>query len=116
MERRRFFGALALTASLLLPELAAQAQDDCLEGTLWEPYTEVCAEVRDLRNEFMPPTTQSLGAQQSTRFKEESEGLPVPGGLAVGIIYGADQLLWIFRGDIRVPGKAQKTRQRASSV
>lgn len=116
MERRRFFGALALTASLLLPELAAQAQDDCLEGTLWEPYTEVCAEVRDLRNEFMPPTTQLLGAQQSTRFKEESEGLPVPGGLAVGIIYGENQLVALNSGRLHTKMFVQPDGLKADGV
>jgi hypothetical protein len=85
-------------AAQLALGLAARAQDACPEGTLWEPYTEVCAEVRDLRDEFMPPTTQSLGAQQSSRFEEESKGLPVPGGLAVGITYGADQLVALNSG------------------
>ena len=81
MERRRIFGALALTASLLLPELAARAQDDCLEGTLWEPYSEVCADVRDVREQFMPSQAhQALG-------QSELADLPVPGGMAAGTIY-----------------------------
>ena len=53
MRGRVFLSALLLTAAQLSPGVAAQTQDECLEGTLWEPYTEVCAEVRDVREQFM---------------------------------------------------------------
>ena len=92
MERRRFFGALALTASLLLPELAAQAQDDCLEGTLWEPYSKVCADVRDVREQFMlSEASEALG-------QSELADLPVPGAIAVGTTYRPDQLVALDSG------------------
>jgi len=94
-----------MTILVLIPALAlspfrlvAQTQDQCLAGTLWEPYEEVCANVRDLRHEFMPPTTQSVSAQQSPRTEEEADGLPVPGGLAVGITYAANQLVALNSG------------------
>jgi len=89
---------LALALALSPSRLAAQTQDECPTGTLWEPYTAVCAEVRDLRDEFMPPSAQSSSPQQTSSFAAESEGLPVPGGLAVGIIYGANQLVALNSG------------------
>ena len=95
---RRCVTILVLILALSPSRLAAQTQDECPAGTLWEPYEAVCAEVRDLRDEFMLPSAQSLAAQQSSRFKEESEDLPVPGGLAVGIIYGANQLVALNSG------------------
>ena len=32
----------------------AVAQQDCPNGTLWEPYAGVCADVRDVRDTFLP--------------------------------------------------------------
>ena len=81
MKGRLFLSALLLTAAQLLPGLKAQTQDDCLEGTLWEPYTEVCADVRDVREQFMPSqANQALG-------QSELADLPVPGGMAAGTTY-----------------------------
>jgi len=116
VQGRLFFSALVLTVAQLAPGLAAETQDDCLAGTLWEPYTEVCADVRDLRDEFMPPPAQSSGAHQSSRFEEESEGLPVPGGLAVGIIYGADQLVALNSGRLHTKMFVQPDGLKADGV
>ena len=81
MKGRLFLSALLLTAAQLSPGVAAQTQDECLEGTLWEPYTEVCAEVRDVREHFMPSqANQALG-------QSELADLPVPGGMAAGTTY-----------------------------
>ena len=96
--------------------LAAQTQDECPAGTLWEPYEAFCAEVRDLRDEFMPPPAQSSGAQQSSSFEKESEGLPVPGGLAVGIIYGADQLVALHSGRLHTKMFVQPDGLKADGV
>ena len=87
-----YLGALVLTAALLSPELPAQSQDDCLEGTLWEPYTEVCAEIRDVREQFMlSQASEALG-------QSELADLPVPGGMAVGTTYRPDQLVALDSG------------------
>lgn len=71
--------------------LAEQLQNECLEGTLWEPYTAVCADVRDVRDQFLPQLAKSAGdpLPLKTALKRENDGdnLPVPGGLAVGTIY-----------------------------
>lgn len=81
MSDRLYPGVLLVAAAQFAPELAAQTQDDCLEGTLWEPYTEVCADVRDVREEFLPSQ-----ATQSNN-KDDLVDLPVPGGMAVGTTY-----------------------------
>lgn len=81
MDGRVYVSALLLTVALLAPGVAAQTQDDCLEGTLWEPYTEVCADVRDVREQFLP--TQ---ASQSITQPDLAE-LPIPGGMAAGTTY-----------------------------
>ena len=38
---------------LLILATAVQAQEPCPAGTLWEPYSEICAEVRDIQGEFL---------------------------------------------------------------
>jgi len=81
VKGRLFLSALLLTAAQLSPGVAAQTQDDCLEGTLWEPYTEVCAEVRDVREQFMPSQANQALSQS------ELADLPVPGGMAAGTTY-----------------------------
>lgn len=100
MNMRRLIAIFVLILALILSpfRLAAQTQDQCPAGTLWEPYEEVCANVRDLRDEFMPPTAQSLSAQHLSSTEEEADGLPVPGGLAAGITYGANQLVALNSG------------------
>ena len=98
--RRLFFSALGLALAQYSSGLAAQSQDECLEGTLWEPYAEVCAEVRDVRDQFQPQVAETAGVQPSSNIKPDRgqiltngwqpsdvDGLPVPGGLAVGITY-----------------------------
>lgn len=68
--------------------ISGTADDACADGTLWEPYTMVCAEVRDVRDQFLsadPETADSLPLL--------SEDLPVPGGLSVGTVYEQLQAL-----------------------
>ncbi len=88
--------ALVLGATQPTSRLAAQAQDECLEGTLWEPYDEVCAEVRDVRDQFMPPLAESIGPQDL--LQSDVDDLPVPGGIAVGTTYRPEQLVALNAG------------------
>lgn len=81
--RRLFLGALGLALALPSSRLAAQTQDDCPEGSLWEPYSAVCAEVRDVRDQFLPPAEELTNGHSQL----EVDDLPVPGGLAVGTTY-----------------------------
>ena len=98
--RALVFCALVLGAIQPASGLAAQSQDECPEGTLWEPYDEVCAEVRDVRDQFMPQMAEPAADSPSSKIEfdqqhiltgdwleSDVEGLPVPGGLAVGITY-----------------------------
>jgi hypothetical protein len=94
--RRLFLQTLVLALALHSSGLAAQSQDECLEGTLWEPYDEVCAEVRDVRDQFMPPLAESIGPQDL--LQSDVDDLPVPGGLAVGTTYRPEQLVALNAG------------------
>jgi hypothetical protein len=71
---------------LMLPE-SVPAQQSCPAGTLWEPYTEVCADVRDVRDQFLPSPEEATGLQPPSKAEIKAAELPVPGGLAVGITY-----------------------------
>ena len=66
------------------------AQQSCPTGTLWEPYTEVCAEVRDVRNEFLPADVLPAGLEGIEKL--------VPGKIAVGTYYHWDQLVALKSG------------------
>lgn len=62
--------------------ISGMAADDCAAGTLWEPYTMVCAEVRDMREQFLPTIPEAANS-----LPQMTEDLAVPGGLSVGTIY-----------------------------
>ena len=63
---------------------AVQAQAVCPAGRLWEPYTEVCAEVRDVRGEFLSPLQISASVHSDA---------PVPGTMTAGTAYAPEQLI-----------------------
>jgi len=72
-----------LGCGLLTLLFAQQAQAACPAGELWEPYSEVCAVVRDIRGEFMPSLRISTAVHSTA---------PVPGTMTTGIAYAPDQL------------------------
>jgi len=76
--------------SLLLHQQAAVAQQDCPDGTLWEPYTEVCADVRDARDEFPTDSQPQAGLAGIEEL--------VPGRIAVGTAYSSNQLVALDSG------------------
>ena len=49
---------------------AGQAQAACPAGTLWEPYAGVCADVNDIRDQFVTALQKSTAVHSSA---------PVPG-------------------------------------
>ena len=67
----------------------SHAQTTCPDGTLWEPYTEVCAPVRDVQADFLPLI------QKSSTFHSEA---PVPGTMSAGIAYAPEQLIALESG------------------
>ena len=85
---KKTLGISVLAAVLLIPQSAAQTP--CPEGTLWEPYSEVCAEVRDVQHEFLPG-----GEAQSGRSGIQDL---IPGSIAVGAVYEANQLVALNSG------------------
>ena len=74
----RFFGCglLALLAAL-------EVQAACPAGTLWEPYTEVCAGVRDVRSEFSTFVEPASAVHTNA---------PVPGSMSAGTAYAPGRL------------------------
>ena len=48
-----------LACGLLVNGDTGHAQSSCPENTLWEPYTQICAPVRDVRSEFLPIVAKS---------------------------------------------------------
>jgi hypothetical protein len=76
------FSSCGLLVLLLLP--APQAQAACPAGRIWEPYSEVCAVVRDIRGEFQSSLQISLAVHSNA---------PVPGTMTTGTAYAPDQLL-----------------------
>jgi hypothetical protein len=81
---------LQVSYCALLALLAAiQAQAACPAGTLWEPYSEVCADVRDVQGEFLP-ALKTITAIHS--------GAPVPGSMSAGTAYAPDQLVALASG------------------
>jgi hypothetical protein len=79
-----------VACGLLVFAGSAYAQTPCPEGTLWEPYTEICAPVRDVRTDFLP-LVRTSGAVHSDA--------PVPaGGMAAGVEYGSGELVAMESG------------------
>ncbi len=80
----RFFGCglLALLAAL-------EAQAACPAGTLWEPYSEVCAGVRDVRSEFSTAVEPAAAAHSDA---------PIPGSMSTGTAYAPGQLVTLESG------------------
>jgi len=68
----------------------AYAQSNCPVGELWEPYTQVCAEVRDFRGDY-PLRKVTVAGKPDTE-------LPVPGSMAVGTAYSPNQLVALDSG------------------
>ena len=68
---------------------AGRSQSICPESTLWEPYTAVCATVRDVRTNFLP-LIQKAGTIHSNA--------PVPGTMTVGTAYAPEQLAALDSG------------------
>ena len=78
-----------LACGLLVPADASRAQTPCPENTLWEPYTEVCAVVRDARSDYLPLIAKSTSVISDA---------PVPGTMTAGTAYAADQLVSMESG------------------
>ena len=70
---------------------ALQAQAACPAGELWEPYSEVCAVVRDIRDEFLPSLKMSVAVHSNA---------PVPGTMTTGTAYAPDQLVSLESGQL----------------
>ncbi len=94
--RIRWVPMVALVALVMTRIAAAQdLQAVCPEGTLWEPYTEVCAEVRDLRALFLLQLTTPAGSEAVSKGRTISGDeidWPVPGSMAAGTTYDPNQL------------------------
>jgi len=74
---------------LLAIAAVAQAQVACPAGMLWEPYSGVCADVRDIQGEFLS------APQISADFHSDA---PVPGTMTAGTAYAPDQLVALESG------------------
>ena len=64
-----------LAIGLLVSGDAGRAQTACPEDTLWEPYAEVCAPVRDVRSAFLPLIDKTAAVHSDA---------PVPGTMSAG--------------------------------
>jgi len=74
---------------LLVSLAAIQVQAACPAGTLWEPYAEVCADVRDIRGEFLAANQDPIAML---------DGAPVPGSMSAGTAYAEGQLVSLQSG------------------
>jgi hypothetical protein len=74
---------------LLVFMVNAHAQTACPDGTLWEPYTEVCAPIRDVQADFLPPVQKSTAVHSNA---------PVPGTMSAGTAYAPEQLVALESG------------------
>ena len=74
---------------LLVTGDAGHAQTGCPEGTLWEPYSQVCAPVRDVRTDFLALV------EKSSTFHSDA---PVPGTMTTGTAYATGQLAAVQAG------------------
>jgi hypothetical protein len=68
---------------LLSLAAAGQAQATCPAGTLWEPFAGVCADVNDIRDQFVTALQKSTAVHSSA---------PVPGSMSAGTAYAPGQL------------------------
>jgi len=68
---------------LLSLAAAGQAQTACPAGRLWEPYSEVCADVRDIRGQLRAAFRKSPAVHSNA---------PVPGSMSAGTAYAPGQL------------------------
>ena len=78
-----------LACGLLVYFDAGRSDTVCPEGTLWEPYTQVCAAVRDVRGDFLPLIAKSAAIHSSA---------PVPGTMTAGTAYAPEQLIALDSG------------------
>jgi hypothetical protein len=78
-----------LSWGLLVFVASGQAQPACPDGSLWEPYSEQCADVRDARNEFLPAQQFSIAVLHDA---------PVPGSMSAGTAYAPEHLLALDSG------------------
>ena len=77
------------SCGLLILLAAVQAHAACPANTIWEPYSEVCAVVRDIRGEFLPSLQISAAVHSNA---------PVPGTMTTGTAYAPDQLVSLESG------------------
>jgi hypothetical protein len=75
-----------LTATVATSETRSQTVEICPDGTLWEPYSGLCAEVRDKQHEFLPQPTDKISRNTLTH------DAPVPGSMSAGTRYVRNQL------------------------
>ncbi len=85
MKRRMRFSGISLLVVLAF----VQAHAACPQGTLWEPYSEVCAAVRDIRGQFLPTPDGASSVH---------EDAPVPGSMSAGTAYASGQLVAMDSG------------------
>jgi len=78
-----------LVCGLLVIAGSGHTQPVCPDETLWEPYSEVCAPVRDVRSDYLPPIAKSTAVISDA---------PVPGTMTVGTAYAAEQLVSMESG------------------
>ena len=78
-----------LAWGLLVFAGSGHAQSPCPGGTLWEPYTEVCASVRDVRARFLPMVQKTIAVHSDA---------PVPGTMTAGTAYAPEQLVALESG------------------
>jgi hypothetical protein len=81
--------ALFFAIGLLVSGDVGRAQSACPADTLWEPYTEACAPVRDVRKEYLPEILKSTAVHSSA---------PVPGTMSAGTAYAPEQLVALDSG------------------
>jgi len=78
-----------LAIGLLVSGDAGRAQSACPDDTLWEPYAEVCAPVRDVRSDFLPLIEKTATVHSDA---------PVPGTMSAGTAYAPEQLVALESG------------------
>jgi hypothetical protein len=99
---------VCLTVVLSVAPLSAAAQEPCPEGTLFEPYSRVCASVNDRRDWWLTPSQATLklagpmlelpnldefrpvagpGSQGPRQQKPLDESPPEPGAINAGTTY-----------------------------
>ena len=74
---------------LLVFLAAIQVQAACPAGSLWEPYAEVCADIRDIRGEFLAENQDPIAMRGDA---------PVPGSMSAGTAYAEGQLVSLQSG------------------